>query len=370
MIKNKKQPSKTAMLDMIRRGGIAFPPLTFRLLEAAPPAAAPNGIDAIIEGAWDAAKARFAVAAMALSTPKAFFTAISVLKASRLPDGCRPMVMMPFLAGDHLGELERSGMSGIDLCGNGVVIIPGRLFIARSGNKNCFSTYAPIKNVYRKNSSLVGRMLLSYPVLSSVKNAVETVGAFDTLAAAALKKPLTFATVSKVLAGMEQDLLVAREKGALRLLQPDVLLEKLALNYTQPQCAASIAVKVRTGKLPLEKLLLRESLAQNLPVMATGLSSVSRYAVMQRGEMLSIYCPGADDLLKRLPATASDRFPNLEIIETRDAEVYFDARREQGFCWASPVQTFLELMQGDKRDRETAQRIKTVIVDRVRTKVP
>ncbi|MFM7319404.1 MAG: hypothetical protein ACKO5E_20860, partial [bacterium] len=36
----------------------------------------------------------------------------------------------------------------------------------------------------------------------------------------------------------------------------------------------------------------------------------------------------------------------------------FDARQDEGFLWASPVQTWLELMRGDKRDRETANQVK------------
>jgi hypothetical protein len=39
---------------------------------------------------------------------------------------------------------------------------------------------------------------------------------------------------------------------------------------------------------------------------------------------------------------------------TEDETVYFDARQEKDFWWASPVQVYLELMAGDKRDQETA----------------
>jgi hypothetical protein len=43
--------------------------------------------------------------------------------------------------------------------------------------------------------------------------------------------------------------------------------------------------------------------------------------------------------------------------ETRDDTVYFDVRRENGAIRASPIQTYLELMAGDKRDRETAVQV-------------
>ena len=42
--------------------------------------------------------------------------------------------------------------------------------------------------------------------------------------------------------------------------------------------------------------------------------------------------------------------------------MYFDARRESGLVWASPVQTYLELNAGDKRDQETALQVRELIL--------
>jgi hypothetical protein len=70
-------------------------------------------------------------------------------------------------------------------------------------------------------------------------------------------------------------------------------------------------------------------------------------------------------LLERLPGSSSDRFPNLELLATEDETVYFDARQEGNFWWASPVQVYLELMAGDKRDQETAEQINAVILNDV-----
>jgi hypothetical protein len=49
-------------------------------------------------------------------------------------------------------------------------------------------------------------------------------------------------------------------------------------------------------------------------------------------------------------------------METEDETVYFDARKEGNFWWASPVQVYLELMAGDKRDRETAEQVKSFLL--------
>jgi hypothetical protein len=67
-------------------------------------------------------------------------------------------------------------------------------------------------------------------------------------------------------------------------------------------------------------------------------------------------------LLKRLSGSQSDRFPNLELIETEDETVYFDAWQKDNFWWASPVQVYLELMSGDKRDQETAEQVRSLLL--------
>jgi len=65
------------------------------------------------------------------------------------------------------------------------------------------------------------------------------------------------------------------------------------------------------------------------------------------------------------PGNQSDRFPNLELLETEDETVFFDAREQQNFRWASPIQVYLELMAGDKRDRETAEQLKSFILKNI-----
>ena len=86
--------------------------------------------------------------------------------------------------------------------------------------------------------------------------------------------------------------------------------------------------------------------------------------------MLSIYCPRLETLLDRLPGTQSDRFPNTELVETEDETVYFDAQQEGNLWWASPVQVYLELMAGDKRDRETAEQVRSLILRNLEPRQP
>ena len=164
---------------------------------------------------------------------------------------------------------------------------------------------------------------------------------------------------------MEQDLIIERTKSKISLLQPDTLLEKLSQNYSGPTGSIKIPIKVNLDGNALLKTLSELSEKIKVPIVATGMSSVSRYAVMQREEKLSVYCPRGEELLSLLAPTTSSRFPNLEIIDTMDTTAYFDARKEQGFMWASPVQTHLELMNGNKRDQEVAGQVKSFLLDQI-----
>ena len=271
------------------------------------------------------------------------------------------MLIMPFLREQQLLELEREGINGIDLCGNGVVIVPGLFAVFRSGEKNRFSSSAPIKNIYRKNSSMVGRVFLVRPIYDTVQEICSEINRRNMLVSRWDKRPMSLSTVSKSLKALEEDLIVER-KDIIRLIQADKLLEKLSDNYTPPKIKERVRLKVSEESETIWEILRKRSQELSLPIVAAGTSSVGQYAVMQRGDVLSVYCPGLEMLLEQLPGSQADRFPNLELIETEDETVYFDARHDGNSWWASPVQVYLELMTGDKRDRETAEQVKSLLL--------
>jgi hypothetical protein len=361
MKRNRKIPTAREMIEQLRSGKVSLPPLLFRFLEGESEAGGNRRFDALIEASWQDSTARFVVECKALSTPKAFQDGLNLLKTSSLPRGYWPLLFLPFLSERQLQELEREGISGIDLSGNGVVVVPGIFAVFRSGEKNRFSSSAPIKNIYRKNSSMVGRVFLLRSGYKTVQEICAEINRRNILVNRWDKRPMSLSTVSKSLKTLQEDLVVER-KDTIRLLQPDKLLEKLSENYVPPNIRGRVRLKVSQGGGRIQELLLQQSLALGLPLVAAGISSVGQYAVMQRGDVLSIYCPRLELLLEGLPGSESDRFPNLELVETEDETVYFDARQQRDFWWASPLQVYLELMAGDKRDRETAEQVKSFLL--------
>ncbi len=358
-------PTEKEMLEQLRRGKVTLPPLSFRLLKSGPESGRNRRFDALVEASWNGIMTKFVVECKSLSTPKAFQDGLNLLRTSKLTEGYRPLLFVPFLNEQQLQELEREGISGIDLCGNGVVIVPNRLAVFRSGRENRFKSSASIKNIYRKNSAMVGRAFFVRSGYNTVQDVKAEINRRNLLVSLLDKKPMSLSTVSKALKTLEGDLIIARE-GNIRLLQADKLLHKLSENYSPPKIRERVRLKVPVGQETIPELLGKESKKLDLPIVSAGMSSVDRYAVMQRGDLLSVYCPRLGMLLKRLSGDRSDRFPNLEILETEDDPVYFDCRKEAGnFWWASPVQVYLELMTGDKRDREAAEQVKSYILNKL-----
>jgi len=331
--------------------------------------------DAVVEANWDDEKAAFAIECRRLGTPKEFAGAVLKIQSWKLPDGMFPMLLLPYLKPEQLDELDRLGISGVDLCGNGVITIPGRLKVFRTGQPNRFKSSATIKNVYRGKTSLVARIFAeqnSFPSLQSLREAIVE---RDLLSASGLTKPIGLSTVSKALKTLEQDLIIARgDDGTIRLLQRDLLLDKLQRNDEPLEAQEAIKLKVKTNAL-WNWVSFYTSALGDLAVLS-GLSSTSQYAVMQRAEIYRLYTPDPISLAKRMtgkrgpsevppdenPAQETDRFENIVIIQTKRPIDYFDVRAVERFYWASPLQTWLELMRGDKRDRETANQVRELLL--------
>jgi hypothetical protein len=368
-MENRKMPTEKEMIEQFRMGAVSLPPLSFRLLKDGPQAGRNLRFDALVEASWDEKIAKFAVECRSLSTPKAFQDGLNRLKTSSFPKGWRPLLFVPFLSRQQLQALERERISGIDLCGNGVVIVPDVFAVFRSGEKNRYVSSAPIKNIYRKNSSMVGRTFLLRSSYETVQDVCAEINRRNLLVKRWDKKAMSLSTVSKALKTLEEDLIIARG-DTIRLLQTDKLLEKLSENYTPPIIKERVRLKVQEGGETIQGLLRKESQVLGLPLVATGTSSIGQYAVMQRGALLSVYCPRLDMLLERLSGNPSDRFPNLELMETETETVYFDGRQVGNFWWTSPVQVYLELMAGDKRDQETAEQVKLYIMNSIETVAP
>ncbi|MCK5133158.1 MAG: hypothetical protein KAR40_13535 [Candidatus Sabulitectum sp.] len=315
--------------------------------------------DATVIISWAERQINFMAEIKTRSTPKTFQYAITLLQSTELPAGYLPLLIMPYLTEKQLSTLAKLKISGFDLSGNCAINAPGEFAFFRSGQRNAFPSSALIKNIYKKNSSMVTRVFFSKSEYSRVGDILNEINKRNLLVSSGLKKPMSLSTVSKTLKTLEQDLIVSRD-GSISLLQPDKALSKLADYYTPPSISRSVKLKVKDLKSTMAVLLEISNL--RMPITATGLSSSPQLVVTDRGELLSVYCTNLQLALDYIGGDFSSNFPNLELIETQDERVYFNASKCNSFIWASPIQVYLELIVGDKRDKEVAEQVRNVIL--------
>ncbi len=361
----KKSITEEGLLASLQEGRGTFPPLQVTAVQIKPTITAPGRkveLDALLTLGWRGRTYRFGVEAMRLWTPKAISAAVEQARRNSGGAGVNPLILVPYLAEEQITMLEAEGVSGIDLCGNGVVVVPEELLVLRTGFPNQFRWEGTIKNVYRKNSSIVARAFLLVPRFNSVKAALEEIRQRG--------GKLTTATVSKVCKSLEDDLIIERGRGEvpvarrLRLLQPEKLLDLLAENYGPPQVSRTFRGKCGLQPEALRKRLVKEEIDSGTRVVLTGASSVEAYAIMAREPVQSFYCTNMDKVVASLGGDIreTDRFANLAFQETQDDFVYFDCR--PGLV-SSPIQAYLELVKGDKREKETAEQVRRVILEQL-----
>lgn len=309
--------------------------------------------DLVLTVEWDGQQYPFVVEQKTLSTPRSLEAAIQQARryADLSQNQYQPMIMVPYLNSQALDRLIAVEMSGIDLSGNGVVLVPKKLFVYRTGEKNRFPASTPIRNVYRGTTSLVSRVLFARSTFSSVTEISEEIRRRG--------GRITMSTVSKALRGLQEDLVVGREEG-IRLLQPARLLDLLVRNYRSPNVRRRVSGRVEDAASALQKFTvnareLRLSVAGDLP---------SRYVVMPSSEeIISVYTSSIGELLRGVNFRETARFPNISLLETRDQTVYFDRREADGFYWISPLETYLELATGGKREQEAARQVRSDLLN-------
>lgn len=182
MMQYREIPRESEMLRLLAQGRVDVSPLNVAAVEAEPSrkgrvkgAAA----DADLVLRWQKKAYRFAVECKALSTPKEIADAVETAKRTSKPPRSYPMVFAPYLPEPQLRLLQEQQVSGIDLSGNALILVPGEVLVFRTGAPSKFRRTGVIKNVYRKNSSIVARIFLlksQYDSITEVMDEIKTRG--------------------------------------------------------------------------------------------------------------------------------------------------------------------------------------------------
>jgi hypothetical protein len=302
----------------------------------------------------------FLVETKSRSTPQIVHQAISQIRnyvsKNNDPD-IHPMIMVPFLSEEMLKKLESEQVSGIDLCGNGVITIPNRLLIYRTGNKNLYPDSRPVSNPFKGKSAIVGRSFLTETVILA-DSKFNTLGKLrENILNQGIK--ISLAQVSKAVAALQQESIVGSEGRSIYLLDPDKLMKELSASWKLVN-KDQIYIRLPDGVKSLKKLN-----NSSLDWAVTGASSVNRYANLAQSGPLKV---AVSDLSKALGILnwEKENVPNFADIElipsTEPAYYYANEKDDSGVRWANKLQVWVELNNGDARQRDVAKEIHNQII--------
>ncbi|MDP4176412.1 MAG: hypothetical protein Q8933_20700 [Bacteroidota bacterium] len=259
-----------------------------------------------------------------------------------------PALLVPYLSNSVVDLLKENNISGIDLNGN-YFIVTDEIVGIRLDRKNEYKESAPIKNVYSGNSSIVGRFLLKekriFNSVNEIYKGVRNSGG-----------DITLSTVSKVLSRLSDDLIIQKDKKGISLLQPQKLLQKLKNNYKPPEPIKILRLKL-SGNREEARSVLNKYFGKSW--MWSGESSADYYASTTLPSEFTIFTnvPYREEILNLVDM----KFYNctLLIISQDQNYLFFGSTAN----YASKVQTYLELMQLDKREKEVAIDIEREILN-------
>ena len=350
-----KKMTHSQMLARLRPDSVLLPPLVVR--SCVVQVGTGTREDACLEVALpgETETFQFIVQSKSRSTPQSIEGAVAQAKTA-VRDGQWPMIQVPYLSPVRLDELESQRVSGVDLCGNGIVIVPGRLWVVRSGRPNLYRDSRPLHNPYRGRSAMVARMLLHQPRWESLKGLAAAIRAAG--------DELSLPQVSKAIHALGEELIISKTAGVITLREPLRLLDGLAGEWALARTQFRQALRLPAGMNWAEAL----SSEKLLRWAVTGESSVSRYVMFSQGGPPRIAVSNltrAMDVLHGTPEPVPG-FADLELLETDEPGCFFATEAdEDGVRWASPLQAWLELQAGDARQQDAARELRARILGRV-----
>lgn len=261
----------------------------------------------------------------------------------------RILLVLPYISSSIAELLEEAGASAIDLNGN-YLLQTNELIAIRLDRENRYKESSGIKNVFRGKSSLVCRYLLHEPGLHNTVSGIHE-------RIRGLGGRVSLSTVSKVLSTLNDELIIEKE-DQIRVLQPEKLLERLQHEYRSPSSTETVLLRLPDARSEKEDIL--NALLDGRLWVWGGETSAARYTTTTPSQEDKVYTRELPLNEDRLGQFREKRFYNCILHESQDDFLYFG---HDGH-WVSDLQTYLELMKGDKREREIARDLKNQILNR------
>lgn len=286
------------------------------------------------------------------TSPRKVNTALKKLATGdphRFPQGSHALLALPYISSSIAALLEKTSVSVIDLNGN-YLLQTNELVAIRLDRDNQYKQSGGIKNVFRGKSSIVSRYLLREPgpheTVSGIHDRIRGLGG-----------RVSLSTVSKVLSTLNDEMIL--EKGSqIRVLQPERLMERLRQEYRSPSSIETVPLRLPDARSEKEEIL--DTVLNGELWVWGGEAAAARYTTTTPSQEDKVYTRELPLHESRLEEFRDKRFYNCILYVSQDDFLYFGHEDH----WVSAIQTYLELMQGDKREREIARDLEDQILNR------
>lgn len=303
----------------------------------------------------------------------------AVAHAKRVRRGV-PLVLAPFMAPAARAACERAESSWLDLSGNAHIVAPG-LRVIISGRPNQFLTPGRPPSLFAPRSARITRWLLThYPDACTQRALARATG-------------LTEGLVSRVVAGLEAERLVARvephempglgfgvgtgsgsgggggegagfggsfrHKPPLHVRDPRLLLEAWREQSRFDRHELLVGhIAARSGE-SLTRFVSETLAASQVAHAATGLAAawqMTHFAVFRLSTFF-IASPLSREVKARLGLREDPRGANVWLAVPNDEGVFDQASEREGVRCVHPVQAYVDLKGHPERAAEAAQRL-------------
>lgn len=276
-------------------------------------------------------------------------------------------VIAPFLSPQAQAFCAQNEIDFIDLAGNISINVPGKFTLQRSGMRSRESTPSPDSqrtlNVFSGRSSRILRVLLEKPKTWSITElarelATESARFRQIAPAARVEFEISLGSVSKVIASLEEQLLVRRRGGDVVVPEPSRLLLQWAEKYKERyrwRLRSSFQASNPYGQ-DLQSISAGiERLAPGTFAFS-GAIAASIEAPFVDIEVVDIFLMSgeADPKLRTLKAQPSVG-PTLRFIYPYDDGVFMYSKRVGKALVVSGVQAYLDLYARGGRDLKQAE---------------
>ena len=259
-----------------------------------------------------------------------------------------PMVVSPYLSPEARALCVEHDVAYLDLVGNARLFF-GDVYIEREVADKPKAEARALRSVFKPKASAILRVMLrdhrhSWRVAELAKKAQASLGHVSNVRKALLEREWVDTT-----------------KDGIVLSKPDALLKAWRKNYHKPSGSHTIAYTHLHGKSLDDKLPeVLNSSADGPRAIYSLHSAANWYAPYGRNNMHTFYADeaGADALKGVLKLTSAPKGANVDILTVGDENIFIDAEKPApGFFCAAPVITYLDLWNGNERDREAAEHL-------------